>query len=158
MPGYTAPIFSNFGRNEYLRSTVGLTFESYTCAASTIPADAKGAKVLQSGTVMAKITSGGDSGKIGPFSATATDGRQTAANIVGVCDSFFPYQMGSGLAGTVQAVASDREVSVLVAGRVVGSACYEYVGAEVSPGTRGLSAGTKTSLSTRAADRNILVS
>ena len=163
MPGQTAAIYTTFGRNAYLRSTVGLTFESYTVAASSVPADAFNNKVLQSGTVMAKITSAAgtsgasDVGLIGPYSATATDGRQTAANIVGVCDSFLPYQLGGGLAGTVQAVAQNREVSVLKRGRVVGSACYYYAGAEVSPGTRGLSAGLITSLSTRGADLDIMV-
>lgn len=145
MPGQSAVTYSAFGRNEYLRSTRGAVFESYTCARSTIPADTEGNKVLQSGTVMAKITSGGDSGKIGPFSSTATDGRQTAANIVGVCDSFMPYQLND----------FDREVGVLKMGRVVASACYYYAGAEVAPGTRGLSGPVTTSLTTRGQDLDI---
>lgn len=145
MPGIQGVTYTAFGRNEYLRSTVGLVFESYTCARASVPADAEGNRVLQSGTVMAKITSGGDSGKIGPFSSTATDGRQTAANIVGVCDSFLPYQLND----------FDREVAVLKAGRVVASACYYYAGAEVSPGTRGLSGAVTTSLTTRGQDLNI---
>lgn len=145
MPGYTAPTYGAFGRNEYLRSTVGNRFESYTCARATVPADADGNRVLQTGTVMAAITSGGDTGKIGPYSLGATDGRQTAANIVGVSDSFLPYQLND----------YDREVSVLKAGRVVSSACYYYAAAEVSPGTRGLAAGVKTSLTTRGADLDI---
>lgn len=153
MPGYTAATYAAFGRNEYLRSTVGLTFESYTVARTSVPADADGNKVLQSGTVMAKITSAAgtsqaaDVGKIGPYSATATDGRQTAGNIVGVCDSFMPYQLND----------FDREVAVLKAGRVVGSALYYYAGAEVSPGTRGASGGLITSLSTRGQDLDIMV-
>jgi hypothetical protein len=146
MPGYTAPTYSAFGRNEYLKhSRSGATFESYTVAASTIPADADGNKVLQAGTVLAKITSGGDSGKVGPFSATATDGRQTAGNIVGVCDSFFPYQLND----------FDREAAVLVVGYVDPTRCYEYTAAEVAPGTLGLAAGTITSLTTRSAARDI---
>lgn len=145
MPGISQVTFTTFGRNEYLRSTVGLVFESYTCARASVPADADGNRVLQSGTVMAKITSGGDSGKIGPFSTNATDGRQTTTNILGVCDSFLPYHLND----------FDREVSVLKGGRVVASACYEYVAAEVSPGTRGLRAGTTTALTTRGADLNI---
>lgn len=59
-----------FGKNEYRRSTKGLVYESYTVAASTIPeetVDSVATKVLQSGELMAKITSGGDAGKIGPF-------------------------------------------------------------------------------------------
>lgn len=145
MPGQSGVTYAAFGRSEYLRSTVGNRFESYTCARASVPADADGNRVLQSGTVMAKITSGGDSGKIGPYSTTATDGRQTAANIVGVCDSFLPYHLND----------FDREVSVLKSGRVVASACYYYAGAEVSPGTRGLAAGVTTSLTTRGADLDI---
>lgn len=153
MPSYTAPTFAAFGRNEYLRSTKGHMFEHYTVAATSIPATAAGDKILQSGTVMAKITSAAgtstaaDVGKIGPFSATATDGRQTAANIVGVCDSFFPYQL----------VRGDREAAVLKHGRVVAAACYEYTAAEVSPGTRGIQAGTQAALFGKA-DLQIMVS
>lgn len=145
MPGYSAPTYTAFGRNEYLRSTVGIRTESYTCATASIPADTDGNKVLQSGTVMAKITSGGDTGKIGPYSLGATDGRQTAANIVGVSDSFLPYQLNN----------YDREVAVVKAARVVASACYYYAAAEVSPGTRGLSGPVTTSLTTRGADLDI---
>lgn len=142
MPTYSAPTFAAFGRNEYLRSTRGHIFESYTLAATSVPANAAGDKILQSGTVLARITSAAgtstaaDVGKVGPFSATATDGRQTVGNIVGVCDSFFPYQLARG----------DREVSVLKHGRVVAAACYEYVGAEVSPGTRGIITATQNAL------------
>ena len=122
MPGYQAPSFSAFGRNEYLRSTRGHIFEHYTVAATSIASDANGNKVLQSGTILAKITSASgtslasDIGKVGPFQPSATDGRQTAANIVGVGDSFFPYQLARG----------DREVAVLKHGRIVAANCYEY--------------------------------
>ena len=86
-----------FGRNEFLRSTQDVKTESYTLAASTVPArtidGVAGQKILQPGTVLAKITSGGDSGKVGPFSAAAADGRQTAANIVGLNMTFLPWQL-----------------------------------------------------------------
>ena len=75
-----------FGKNQYLRSTKATGFESYTLAAATVPTqtiDGFTEKYLQPGTVMAKITSGPDVDKIGPFLAGATDGRQTTANIVG---------------------------------------------------------------------------
>lgn len=84
-----------FGRNEFLRSTQDVKTESYTLAAASVPAvtidGVAGQKILQPGTVLAKITSGGDSGKVGPFSAAATDGRQTAANIVGLNLTFLPW-------------------------------------------------------------------
>jgi hypothetical protein len=70
-----------FGRNEYLRSSAGCKFESYTVAAATIPAvtidNVGGQKSLQRGVVMAKITSGPDSGKIGPFQGSGTAEVQT---------------------------------------------------------------------------------
>lgn len=86
-----------FGRNEFLRSTQDVKVESYTVAASTIPSrtidGVTGQKILKPGTVMAKITSTAESGKVGPFSAAATDGRQTAANIVGLNMTFLPWQL-----------------------------------------------------------------
>jgi len=91
--GTTTP----FGNREYLRSTRGKKVESYTLAGATVPAKtidgAAGQKILQKGTVLAKITSGPDAGKVGPRQAGATDGRQTLTNIVGLCDTFLPWQL-----------------------------------------------------------------
>lgn len=60
-----------FGVNVYLRSTQDIKTESYTCSAASVPAATidtwPGQKVLQKGVVMAKITSTGESGKIGPY-------------------------------------------------------------------------------------------
>ena len=85
-----------FGRNEFLRSTQDVKTESYTLSAASVPArtidGVAGQKVLQPGTVLAKITSTAEAGKVGPFSAAATDGRQTAANIVGLNVTFLPWQ------------------------------------------------------------------
>lgn len=93
-PGYRTP----FGKNEFLRSTEGTKDESYTVAASTIvtrTVDGDAVKVLQPGTVMAKITSGGESGKIGPYDTqvATTDGREDSANIVGLAKTFLPWQL-----------------------------------------------------------------
>lgn len=87
-----------FGKNVYLRSTDPKPQkESYTVAASTVALETVNGranqKVLQSGEVLAKITSGPEIGKVGPFQAGATDGRQTAANIVGINDTFLPWQL-----------------------------------------------------------------
>lgn len=110
-----------FGKNEYLRSTNPKPrFESYTVAASSVLSrtiDGTSQKILQPGTVMAKITSGGDAGKIGPFQEGATDGRQTAANIVGLLDTFLPWQL------------LERDVEVAVAYNSVMAVqvwCFEY--------------------------------
>lgn len=86
-----------FGPNEYLRSTKGQKTEPYTLAASTVPArtidGVAGQKILKRGTVLAKITSGADSGKVGPFQAGAVDGRADTANIVGLNNTFLPWQL-----------------------------------------------------------------
>lgn len=107
-----------FGKNEYLRSTKGLKFESYTLAAASVTAesvDGISMKIAQSGEIMAKITSGGQAGKIGPFQAGVTDGRQTAANIVGVLDTFLPWELNE----------RDAEVACLYDGAVVQAWCFE---------------------------------
>lgn len=86
-----------FGSNEYLRSTDPKPAkESYTVAAATVPnetIDGTTQKMLKPGEVMAKITSGPDAGKVGPFMAGVTDGRQTLANIVGLNDTWLPWQL-----------------------------------------------------------------
>jgi hypothetical protein len=70
-----------FGKNVYLRSTQGLKFESYTLAAATWPAQTidgvAGYKCAQPGTALAKITSGPDAGKVGPYQAAGTAEVQT---------------------------------------------------------------------------------
>jgi len=85
-----------FGGQEYLRSTADVKKESYTFAAASLPTetiDGVVQKVLKPGEVLAKITSGADSGKVGVFMAGVTDGRQTLANIVGVNDTWLPWQL-----------------------------------------------------------------
>lgn len=115
-----------FGRNQYLRSTRNLQFNSFTVAASTIPEltidGHPGQKILQPGTVMAKITSGDDAGKIGPYSTDTVgvvDGRSTAANIVGLNDTFLPWQL----------MERDVEVAILYHGVAVQGWCLEYTAA-----------------------------
>lgn len=109
-----------FGRNEFLRSTNPKPqTESYTVAKDSVPTtqfNGQDAKILQPGTVMAKITSGADTGKIGPFSAQATDGRQTAANIVGLELTFLPWQL----------LERDVEVAVVTNCTAVQAWCFEY--------------------------------
>jgi hypothetical protein len=71
-----APGSIMFGKNVYLRSTVGMKFESYTLAYDTVPTQTidgvAGQKILQPGTVLAKITNGTNAGKVGPFMAAGT--------------------------------------------------------------------------------------
>jgi hypothetical protein len=88
MPSFTKDALRTpFGENVYLRSTRDVKTESYTVAASTVPSitiDTVGQKVLQKGVVMARITSGADAGKIGPYQGGATNERvQIAVDATG---------------------------------------------------------------------------
>lgn len=110
--------FEPFGKNEYRRSTKGLKYNSYSLAASTVPTetiDGVTQKVLQSGEVLAKITSGAEAGKVGPFQAGATDGRADLANVVGVNDTFLPWQL----------LHRDVEVAACYEGALVQAKCFE---------------------------------
>lgn len=113
--GVTQP----FGRNEFLRSTNPKPqTESYTLAAASVPAetiDGHVQKIVQPGTVMAKITSGTDIGKVGPFQAGVTDGRQLVANIVGLDWTFLPYQT----------LDRDVEIGVVTNCTAVQAWCFE---------------------------------
>jgi hypothetical protein len=111
-----------FGKNTFLRSTQDVKTESYTVAASTVTAetiDGVATKVLQAGELLAKITSGADAGKVGPFQAGVTDGRQTAANIVGLNDTFLPWQLNE----------HDVEVAAVYQATAVQAWCTERDGA-----------------------------
>lgn len=114
-----------FGRNEYLRSTKVFLTQPYTVAAATVPAvtvDGTPQKILQPGTVMAKITTGVDAGKVGPYSTDAagvTDGRSVAANIVGLNDTFLPWQL----------LERDVEIACVYDCVAVQAWCFEYTAA-----------------------------
>jgi len=109
-----------FGKNQYLRSTQDIKTESFTVSAASFPTnvtvDGVAVKVLQPGTVMARIISGGESGKIGVFDAAATDGRQTGANIVGIADSFVPWQLAE----------RDVDIAVVYEAAVVAAWCLHH--------------------------------
>lgn len=72
--------------NEYLYSTVGVAFSKATLAQESVDEDDDGNRVLRKGTVLADITSGVNSGKVGPYDSDASDGRETKTNILGICD------------------------------------------------------------------------
>lgn len=115
-----------FGKNQYLRSTQDVKTESATFAKDAIPTvtiDGSTQKVLQPGTVIAKITSGDDAGKFGAFDSGATDGRQTTANIVGIADTFLPWQL----------LERDVEISYVYDASVVQAWCIEYVAGVAAP-------------------------
>lgn len=118
MPHFLKIPFSvPFGKNVYLRSTQDVKTMSRTCAAAAVPATTidgyGGQKVLQPGTVLARITSGASTGKVGPFQAGVTDGRQTLTNIVGLNNTFLPWQL----------MDRDVEVAVVYEAAVVQANC-----------------------------------
>jgi hypothetical protein len=108
-----------FGGNEYLRSTQDVKKESYTCAASTVALETVNGvanqKVLMPGEAMAKITSGGESGKVGPYQPGGTDGRELVANLVGLNDTFLPWQL----------LERDVEIAVAYQCTAVQGWCFE---------------------------------
>jgi hypothetical protein len=98
-----------FGNNEYLRSTSNnRNKESYTVSAASVPLEDVGdgtgltQKVLAKGEVMAKITSGAEIGKVGPFQGG------TVANEVQTVG------LGAATAGTV-AITFDGETTGAIA-------------------------------------------
>lgn len=124
MPDFSKNAFATpFGRNVFLRSTQDVKTISYTVARATVMAETidghPDQKVLQPGTVLAKITSGPDAGKVGPFQTGALDGRQTVANIVGINNTFLPWQL----------TERDVEVAVIYEASVVQANCIEYADA-----------------------------
>lgn len=126
-----------FGKNQYLASTKDVKTTSYTFAKSGIPTetvDGNTVKVLQPGTVLAKITAAGaDKDKVGVFDTTATDGRQTATNIVGICDTFLPWQL----------TERDCEVAVTIGAFVKEDWCFHYL---AGVRTAGIVAAAKTQI------------
>lgn len=107
-----------FGSNEYLRSTQDVKKESYTLSAASVPVeviDGFDQKVVLPGEVLAKITSGPEVGKVGPFMAGATDGRADVANIVGLNDTWLPWQL----------LERDVEVAATYEATAVQGWCFE---------------------------------
>lgn len=105
--------------HNYLRSTQPGSFSntSYTLAAGSHPIEPEatgigaGKKFLQRGELLAKITSGDDAGKVGVFQDSATDGRESAANIVGINRTFAPWELNERNVD----VAADYEANVVAA-------------------------------------------
>jgi hypothetical protein len=114
-PAFRTP----FGRNVFLRSTRDVKTRSWTVAKSTVPAVTidgyAGQKILQSGVVLAEITSGDDVGKCGPFNADATDGRESTANIIGINNTFLPWQL----------IERDVEIGLVYECTAVQAWCFE---------------------------------
>jgi hypothetical protein len=122
MPSFakTNTLRGPFGKNQYMRSTQDLKFESYTLAAAKVPVetvDGNAAyKLCQSGELIAKVTSGTSVGAVAPYRATnGTEGVQTIANAVGFLETFCPWELNE----------RDMEVSVCYEGTLVQAWCFE---------------------------------
>ena len=96
--------------------TTGATFDAGEEALWTDDGapDTTEARVLQPGTIMARITTVGlTENMVGPHDLSATDGREVVANIVGVNDTFLPTQL----------LHRDVEVSIVYEASVVAAWC-----------------------------------
>lgn len=141
------PLFNNtygpttpFGINEFLRSTQDVKKESYTLAATTVAVQTidgqPNQRILQPGLVLAKITSGPNAGKVGPY-FNGSAGTSEAQTLTGTTVTAGVYQI-HGIqfddAGTVKAdtgdiqwnapavdIQSAVDAAVVTAGGVAGS-------------------------------------
>jgi hypothetical protein len=137
-----------FGNNEILYSGKQCEYDSRTVYAASVAnetIDGFVQKVLAKGEVLAKITSGPGTGLFGPFQTGATDGRQTAANIVGINGTFLPWQL----------MEHDCEVANLYSGTVRQAWCYERDsgGVRIPLAT----AGVLTALQVNATNRQLRI-
>lgn len=102
-----------FGVNEFLRSWEGVKTESYTIAMDSIPYSTIGGstvqRVLQPGTVMCKITTGPNAGKIGPFQGVGSAGtaeQQTLTPSGTWTATTGTFTIGDGTGATVEIPAA----------------------------------------------------
>jgi hypothetical protein len=112
MPGFTKNAFATpFGRNVFLRSTQDIKTISGTVAAETVPFRTidgyPNQKVLQPGTVLARITSGTHLGKVGPFQAAGSGANevQTITEGVAITAGTYRITLWPGEAGAVTTAA-----------------------------------------------------
>lgn len=138
-----------FGRNEFLRSTNPKPqTESYTVSKDSVPlrdfGDGSQQRILQPGTAMAKITSGPNAGKIGPFQAAGTSGTQTVTKSGTWTDVTGTYALSAGgdsvdvpvganaatVAAAVQALDAFEDYTVSATGGPLGTSplVFSFVG------------------------------
>ncbi|MGE0342560.1 MAG: hypothetical protein AB7O86_05790 [Porticoccaceae bacterium] len=126
MPSFRTDAYRTpWGVNVFLRSTQDVKTESGMVAASTVPKrtiDGVATKVLRKGTVMALITSGPESGKIGPFQGVGTDEVQTITENTAISAGTFTITI---LGATTAAIAWDATAAqVQTAIRAAVAAAY----------------------------------
>ena len=122
---YGSPV-GPWGVNEFLRSTRNLLTESFTFSRLGIPKSFRDGnpdqRILQPGTAIAKITSGGEAGKCGVFqSATGTAEVQTITksgtwtSVTGTYDVFAQNSSNSANRATMQAGATASDLTAALA-------------------------------------------
>lgn len=110
MPSFTkgGAVQTPFGKNVYFRSTKGLKFESFTLAKNVWPAttidNVPGQKVAQPGTVLAKITAGPDTGKVGPYQASGGNGTAEIQTLTPTTVTAGTFTLAFGTATTAPIV------------------------------------------------------
>jgi hypothetical protein len=115
MPSFSKQGFATpFGINEFLRSTSDVKTLSRMLAASTVPAQTidtfTGQKIVQPGTVLAKIITGPDAGKVGPFQAAGTDEIQTVTGTGTITGGTYTISV---LGGTTSALAFNANAATI---------------------------------------------
>lgn len=112
MPSFQTNAFATpFGRNVFLRSTRGVKTKSAMLANETVPSRTidgnPNQKVIQPGTVLARITSGPDNGKVGPFQAagSAANEVQTITEGTAITAGTYTITLFPGLAAQVTTAA-----------------------------------------------------
>lgn len=128
-----------FGKNAYLRSTQDVKTESWTFAASGIPEviiDGNVQKVLQPGTVLAKITSGTDTGKVGVFQAAGTDEVQTLTESGTITGGTYTLTVlgatTTALAYNANAATVQAAIRAAIAADPNVSAAYKEIGDDIT--------------------------
>lgn len=126
-----------FGRNQFLRSTRDVKTESYTVAASSVPAvtiDGTSQKILQPGTVMARILTGTDAGKIGPYQGAAAV-NETVSIAVDATGGTFTITWNGTTTGAIAFNAAPEDVkTALVVATILGNEDINVTG---GPGAAG---------------------
>jgi hypothetical protein len=113
-----------FGRNEFLRSVKDVKTASYTVSAAACPSRTidgnPGQKILQPGTVMAKITSGPEAGKIGPYQGGGTNEVQTLTKVGTISGGTFTITFNGQTTAPIQwnATAADVQAALIALSNV----------------------------------------
>lgn len=113
MPKQTKTTYT--GAREYLAARP-FALGSVTLDASTVTADAAGDKIVQPGTLIAKISA---SGKWGPYDAGASDGRQTSTDNLLICHDHVNLKGGDMEAAVLLIGVAQAEAVTLVDGTTV---------------------------------------